>query len=70
VEGRRAGILNICTGPAHRCQGIARLVMEPIPAWRRAEGFVAVALHAGDDGRALYQALRFQPASEMRLRLG
>ena len=68
-QSRRAWILNMYTEPAHRRQGIARRVMETILTWCRAEGFAAVALHASDEGRALYESLGFWPTSEMRLRL-
>ncbi len=69
-QSRRAWILNIYTEPSHRRQGIARRVMETILEYCRAEGFPAVALHASKEGRALYEALGFQPTNEMALRLG
>ena len=66
----RAWILNMYTEPTFRGQGIARRLMETMVAWCRREGFVAVSLHASDEGRALYESMGFQPTNEMRLELG
>jgi GNAT superfamily N-acetyltransferase len=66
---RRGWILNIYTEPDFRRRGIARQIMETIVAWCRAEGFVAVSLHASTFGRALYESMGFQPTNEMRLLL-
>lgn len=68
-EARRAYILNVYTDPEHRRRGLARRVMQAILEWCRREGFASVALHASDDGRALYETLGFQPTNEMRLNL-
>jgi ribosomal protein S18 acetylase RimI-like enzyme len=67
VQTRRVEIVNIYTDPEHRRRGLARLVMQTILAWCRAEGFCTVVLHASKDGRALYESLGFQPTNEMRL---
>jgi GNAT superfamily N-acetyltransferase len=64
---RRGWILNIYTEPDFRRRGIAKQIMETIVAWCRAEGFVAVSLHASNFGRALYESMGFQPTTEMRL---
>jgi hypothetical protein len=37
--------------------------------WCRGEGFAAVYLHASNDGKPLYEALGFEPTTEMRLKL-
>jgi len=66
---RRGWILNIYTEPEFRRRGIARQIMERIVAWCRAEGLLAVNLHASDFGRALYESMGFQPTNEMRLYL-
>jgi len=67
-QSRRAWILNMYTEPAYRRQGIARCLVETMIQWCRAEGFHAVALHASQQGRPLYEALGFTPTNEMRLR--
>lgn len=66
---RRATILNVYTYPQYRRRGIARRLMNLMIDWCRELGFASVALHASDDGRPLYEALGFQPTTEMRLRL-
>jgi len=38
-------------------------------AWCGRNGFRSVALHASEDGRALYEELGFSGTNEMRLRL-
>jgi GNAT superfamily N-acetyltransferase len=68
-QSRRAWILNMYTEPAFRRRGIARLLVETMIEWCRAEGFVAIALHASNEGRPLYESLGFQRTNEMRLRL-
>ncbi len=69
-QSRRAWILNVYTEPEYRRQEIAKGVVATILEWCRKEGFIAVALHASNDGRALYEAFGFGPTNEMRLRLG
>ena len=64
---QRGWILNIYTEPEFRRRGIARQIMATIVAWCRAEGFLAVNLHASEFGRALYESMGFQPTNEMRL---
>jgi GNAT superfamily N-acetyltransferase len=65
---RRALILNVYTEPEFRRRGVARHLMQRMIGWLKEAGFKSVALHASDDGRALYEALGFQPTNEMRLR--
>jgi GNAT superfamily N-acetyltransferase len=66
---RRGWILNIYTEPEFRRRGIAKQVMETIIAWCRAEGFLAVNLHASEFGRPLYESMGFRTTNEMRLYL-
>lgn len=66
---RRAWVLNMYTEPDYRRRGLARLLMNHIISWCRAEGFRTLQLHASDDGKALYEALGFRPTNEMRLKL-
>jgi len=67
-DSRRAWILNIYVEPSHRRQGIARAIMRELVDWCRQNGFQSVALHASEEGRALYEKLGFQSTNEMRLR--
>ncbi|HTP88129.1 MAG TPA: GNAT family N-acetyltransferase [Bryobacteraceae bacterium] len=69
-QSRRAWILNMYTEPAHRRRGIAKQIVQMIVDVCRVEGFTAVALHASNDGRPLYESLGFRPTNEMRLRFG
>ena len=66
---RRAYILNVYTEPEWRHRGLARRVMQAIVEWAQGEGFGSVALHASDQGRALYEAMGFKVTNEMRLDL-
>ncbi len=69
LECRRATILNVYVYPEFRRRGIASGLMQTMIAWCKREGFAAVTLHASKDGRALYEALGFEPGNEMRLKL-
>jgi GNAT superfamily N-acetyltransferase len=69
LECRRATILNVYVYPDFRRKGIARDLMKIMIDWCRTEGFTAVYLHASKDGRPLYEALGFEPTTEMRLKL-
>ena len=66
---RRAMILNMYVEKPYRRRGIARALMEAMIEWCRAEAFAYVGLHASDEGRPLYEKLRFRPTNEMRLEL-
>jgi len=66
---RRPIIVNVYTDPGHRRKGLARILMQTMIAWCRAEGFGSVVLHASDQGRHLYETLGFVPTNEMRLML-
>jgi ribosomal protein S18 acetylase RimI-like enzyme len=69
LEPKRAMILNLYVERECRRQGIANALMNKMIAWCREEGFCTVALHASDEGRALYERLGFRPTNEMRLDL-
>ena len=60
-------MLNVYTNPEHRGRGLARMLMEHILGWARAQGFATVELHASDEGRPLYEKLGFGQTNEMRL---
>lgn len=66
----RAVILNVYTEPEFRRRGVARQVMTAILEWTKAYGLRAANLHAGDEGRSLYEKLGFEATNEMRLKFG
>ena len=56
---RLAFVYNVYTEPAHRRRGVARLIMDTIHAWCRANGVTSVALNASRDGLELYQSMGY-----------
>ncbi|MGH9140121.1 MAG: GNAT family N-acetyltransferase, partial [Vicinamibacterales bacterium] len=56
---RLAFVYNVYTEPGHRRRGLARLIMETIHAWCRAEGIGSVALNASRDGKPLYESMGY-----------
>jgi len=56
---RLAFVYNVYVEGEHRRRGLARLVMETIHAFCRANGIKSIALNASDDGRPLYDALGY-----------
>jgi GNAT superfamily N-acetyltransferase len=69
LECRRATILNVYVYPEFRRKGIARRLMQTMIDWCREQGLAAVYLHSSKEGRPLYEALGFEPTSEMKLKL-
>jgi ribosomal protein S18 acetylase RimI-like enzyme len=67
LQPKRAMILNLYVEREYRRQGVANALMKKITTWCREDGFCSVALHASDEGRALYERLGFRPTNEMRL---
>jgi len=65
---RRPCVINVYTEPEYRKRGLARLLMEELVAWCKAEGYRSVMLHASKFGRPLYESMGFEPTNEMRLR--
>lgn len=59
LGGRAAFVYNVYTEPAHRRQGLARLVMAAIHAWCRAHHLTSVLLNASADGQPLYESLGY-----------
>jgi GNAT superfamily N-acetyltransferase len=59
---RLAFVYNVYTEPAHRRRGLARLVMDALHAWCRANGVTSVALNASMVGQPLYTALGYAVA--------
>ncbi len=56
---RLAFIYNVYTERPYRRRGVARVLMEAIHAWCRANGAASVALNASSDGRPLYESLGY-----------
>ena len=57
---RLAFVYNVYVERPYRRQGLARLVMDAIHAFCRANGIRSVALNASDEGRPLYEALGYR----------
>ena len=68
---RLAFVYNVYTEPAHRRRGLARLIMDTIHAWCRANGVASMALNASRDGQPLYESMGYaeSPAPMMFLPL-
>jgi len=60
-------IYNVYVEPAHRRRGLARAALEALHLWAHERGLGALALHASDDGRPLYETLGYLPTNEMRI---
>ena len=56
---RLAFVYNVYTERPHRRRGLARLIMDTIHDWCRAEGITSVALNASRDGKPLYQSMGY-----------
>jgi GNAT superfamily N-acetyltransferase len=67
LQPKRAMILNLYVEREHRRRGVASALMRRMIAWCRQNEFCSVALHASENGRALYELLGFKPTNEMRL---
>ena len=62
-------IYNVYVEREHRRRGIARATLEQLHQWARDRNLGALALHASEDGRPLYEALGYEPTNEMRIKL-
>ena len=60
AEGRHAIIINVFTEPEWRRRGVAKLLMEELIGWARAERLDRLVLHASDEGRLLYEKDRLR----------
>ena len=70
TQGITFGYVNgVYVKPMWRRRGIARQLMDLAIRWARGRGCRTLRLRSSDEGRALYEALGFQPSSEMQLRL-
>ena len=61
----RGYIMNVWTHPDHRRRGLARRLMETALAEARRRGIKVTALHASDEGHALYEELGYRKSREM-----
>ena len=61
----RGYIMNVWTHPDHRRRGLARRLMAEILTEARRRKIKVTALHASDDGRALYEQLGYRQSREM-----
>lgn len=59
LTDRVAFVYNVYTEPPHRRHGLARMVMDAIHAWCRAEGIRSLALNASRFGQPLYKELGY-----------
>lgn len=66
AKGKHAIVLNVFTEPEWRRRGLARLLMEEILRWARAERLDQLVLHASDEARRLYEMMGFVATTEMR----
>jgi GNAT superfamily N-acetyltransferase len=60
-------VYNVYVDDEHRRRGIARALIEAIHQWAQARGLGALALHASEAGRPLYETLGYLPTNEMRI---
>jgi GNAT superfamily N-acetyltransferase len=57
-----AFVYNVYVEPADRRRGVARLIMDAIHDWCRANGVASIALNASRDGRPLYESMGYSVA--------
>lgn len=55
-----AVVYNVYTDPAHRRQGLARLIMNAIHTWAADHDITSIVLNASRDGQPLYESLGYQ----------
>jgi GNAT superfamily N-acetyltransferase len=70
AKGKHAIVLNVFTEPEWRRRGLAKLLMEEILGWARAERLDQLVLHASDEARRLYEKMGFVATNEMRFEGG
>ena len=71
LDPRCGFVFNVYTLPAHRQQGVARLLMAAMHDWCKAEGIERVVLNASTFGHSLYESMGYVASEQpmMRLRL-
>jgi GNAT superfamily N-acetyltransferase len=65
-EGRQGVIVNVFTEPQWRRRGVASLLIKEILTWSKREQIDRLVLHASDEGRSIYEKLRFVASNETR----
>ena len=65
--GREAYITNMFTDREHRRKNLARQLMQVIIDWCQENKIGRVSLHASDEGRPLYESMKFKATNEMML---
>ncbi|MCC7282934.1 MAG: GNAT family N-acetyltransferase [Acetobacteraceae bacterium] len=65
----RGYVTNMWVVPAQRRKGIGRMLVQQAVAAARVRGITWMALHATDDGAALYRAMGWKAGNEMVLKL-
>jgi len=68
MDPRCGFIFNVFTTPAHRKQGLARLLMDTMHDWCRTEGVARVVLNASVFGQPLYESMGYVTAAEPMMR--
>ncbi len=67
TSGVRGYLTNVYTDPAHRRQGLARLLVQEALNYCEEHHIHTITLHASKFGRSLYESLGFKATNEMRL---
>lgn len=60
-------VYSVYVEPAQRRRGIGRATLMALHEWAQQRGLGALALHASEDGRPLYETLGYLPTTEMRI---
>ncbi len=61
---QRAHVAKVWVDPAHRRQGVGRLLMDAVLRWCRAHGMVRVVLNPSEVSLPLYRSVGFRPAHD------
>lgn len=69
MDPRCGFVFNVYTQPAHRKQGVARLLMEAMHDWCKGEGIERVVLNASKFGHSLYVSMGYVMSEEPMMRL-
>lgn len=69
LDPRAAFVFNMYVEPGHRGRGLARLLLEAMHTWCRAEGIERLALNATEAGARVYRALGYRETPQPMMRL-
>ena len=67
-NARWGHIVNMYTEPGHRRRGLARIILNQLVAFAKAQKLDRLSLHAADDARPLYASAGFTATNEMELK--